>query len=128
MTDVGPEGADQGYGGKHLFLLWRRVGSRGLHRLPAQDVSIYAGLRPVEVRGGRWKPPWPTPQLKVYQLANASNPGAGRHIDAFPRRDTHRNTTRLFENLHCGLRPNPRKFRQSGFQTSTVWCSPRLVK
>src|SRR5271165_5061996 len=25
------------------------------------------------------------------------------------------------------VRPNPRKFRQSGFQTSTVWCSPRLL-
>src|SRR4029077_8706287 len=29
---------------------------------------------------------------------------------------------------HSGVvRPNPRKFRQTGFQTSTVWCSPRLL-
>jgi hypothetical protein len=25
------------------------------------------------------------------------------------------------------VRPNPRKFRQTGFQASTVWCSPHLL-
>jgi len=34
----------------------------------------------------------------------------------------------VWEVEHLGVvRPTPRKFRQSGFQTSTVWCSPRLL-
>ena len=63
VTDVGPEGADQGYGGKYLFLprdmtsrFPRATSSSGPRRITS--MLAYARSRS---RAGRWKKLWPTP-------------------------------------------------------------------
>ena len=88
ITDIGPEGADAGKGGKYLFLPPGFKGSAPAGYLTQQPKTfhIYVGLRPVAVNGGTLAQAVEyAKRLKAYPLSQAQNPPPGRYIDAYPK-------------------------------------------
>jgi len=88
LTDVGPQGADEGEGAKFLFLPpgYDKPVPEGYLVFRPKTYHLYVALRPVSVNGGTLDEAVAySKQLKAYPLANASNPGGGRYIDAFPK-------------------------------------------
>ena len=88
VADVGPEGADQGKGGKYLFLppgYDQPVPAGYLVQRP-KTYHLYVGLRPVAINGGTVAEGVKYSQLlKAYPLSQAGNPTPNRYIDAYPK-------------------------------------------
>jgi hypothetical protein len=88
VDDIGPEGADQGKGGKYLFVppgYNKPVPSGYLVQRP-KTYHLYIALRPVAIKGGTLAQGVEyAKQLKAYPLSQAGKPTPNRYIDAFPK-------------------------------------------
>lgn len=89
LADVGPPGDDKGAGGRYLFLPPGYSGavpdSYLVYR--PQTYGVHFAFRPVAKNGGTNADQAAyAQQLKVYRLADATNPPPTRFIDAYPKR------------------------------------------
>ena len=85
VTDVGPEGADEGFGGKYLFLPpgYDKPVPEGYIVFRPKTYHLYVALRPVSIKGGTLEEAVAySKQLKAYPLSQADTPPPGRYIDA----------------------------------------------
>jgi hypothetical protein len=89
FTDVGPDGADEGKGGKYLFLPPGYEGEvpEGYLVFRPYTYAVYAALRPVAEKGATNEDQVAYAKtLKVYRLSEASNPPPTKFIDAYPKK------------------------------------------
>jgi hypothetical protein len=85
LTDVGPSGADEGKGGKYLFVPPGYTGDipAGYIAFRPNTIHLYVALRPVPIGGGTPEQAVAYSQsLKAYPLAQAASPSPDRYIDA----------------------------------------------
>jgi hypothetical protein len=84
VTDVGPEGADEGDGGKYLFLTgYDKPVPEGYIVFHPKTYHLYVALHPVSIKGGTLEEAVAySKQLKAYPLSQADTPPPGRYIDA----------------------------------------------
>jgi hypothetical protein len=88
IADVGPAGDDKGKGGKYLFLPPGYTGTvpRGYLVYRPHTYTLPVALRPVSRNGGTLEDAVAyAKSLRAYSLKEASNPPAGRYIDAWPK-------------------------------------------
>ncbi|MGB3713032.1 MAG: DUF1254 domain-containing protein [Candidatus Promineifilaceae bacterium] len=89
FADVGPAGADEGEGGKYLFLPPGYEGEvpEGYLVFRPNTYAVYAALRPVAEKGATIEEQVAYARtLKVYRLSEASNPPPTNFIDAYPKK------------------------------------------
>jgi len=87
LIDVGTTGHDKGKGGKYLILPpgYKGETPKGYVVLPCNTFNQGFSFRPVMKDGATFEDTTAYAKtLKIYQLADAANPPATRHIDAFP--------------------------------------------
>ena len=87
LIDVGTTGHDKGKGGKYLILPpdYKGETPAGYVVLPCNTFNQGFSFRPVMKDGATFGDTTAYAKtLKIYQLADAANPPATRHIDAFP--------------------------------------------
>jgi hypothetical protein len=85
LSDVGPQGADAGKGGKYLFLPPGYKGDvpTGYFVFRANTTHLYAALRPVSINGGTLAQAVEYEHtLKTYPLTQATAPPPNRYIEA----------------------------------------------
>jgi hypothetical protein len=88
IVDVGPEGQDEGRGGKYLFLPpgYSEPVPDGYLVIRSEGYVIAGGFRPVPAHGGTAEDAHVyAQQMKVYWLADASAPKPTRFVDGFPK-------------------------------------------
>lgn len=88
IIDVGPAGADQGRGGKYLFLPPGYQGSvpSGYLVVKSAGYLISGGFRPVAMNGGTMEEAHTyAMRTRVYPLAQAANPKPTRFVDGYPK-------------------------------------------
>lgn len=87
LIDVGTTGHDKGAGGKYLILPPGYNGEipKGYIAVPSKTFNHGFSFRPVMKEGATFEDTTAyAKELKIYHLADAANPPATRHIDAFP--------------------------------------------
>ena len=89
LTDVGPQGADRGRGGRYLFLppgYGGTVPESGYLVFRPRSYAVYGALRPVAGPGASLEDVVAySKSLKVYPLGQADAPPETRFLDAYPR-------------------------------------------
>ena len=108
LIDVGTTGHDKGKGGKYLILPpgYKDETPKGYVVLPCNTFNQGFSFRPVMKDGATFEDTTAYAKtLKIYQLADAANPPATRHIDAFPSSYGSLPTYDLsfFEDIHAVL-------------------------
>ena len=89
LIDVGTTGHDKGKGAKYLLLPPGFDGNvpDGYMAVPATTYNSGFSFRPVMKEGATYEDTTAyAKELKIYHLADASNPPATKHIDAFPKK------------------------------------------
>ena len=89
FTDVGPAGADEGEGGKYLFLPPGYEGEvpEGYLIFRPYTYAVYAALRPVAEKGATIEDQVAYAKtLKVYRLSEAASPPGTNFLDAYPKK------------------------------------------
>jgi hypothetical protein len=88
IVDVGPEGSDEGRGGKYLFLPpgYSDPIPDGYIVVKMEGYAVAGGLRPVPAHGGTAEEAHVyAQQMKVYPLADAGAPKPTRFVDGYPK-------------------------------------------
>jgi len=89
LIDVGTTGTDKGKGGKYLILPPGHKGDTPDGYIVVRSDTINQGFafRPVMKEGATFEDTTAyAKKVKIYHLADAANPPATRHIDAFPKK------------------------------------------
>ncbi len=89
LIDVGTTGTDKGKGGKYLILPPGHTGEtpKGYIVVPSDTFNQGFSFRPVMKEGATFEDVTAYAQkLQIYSLADAANPPATRHIDAYPKK------------------------------------------
>jgi len=87
LIDVGTTGTDKGEGGKYLIVPPGHEGQmpEGYIVVPSDTFNQGFSFRPVMKEGATFEDTTAYAKtLRIYQLADAANPPATKHIDAFP--------------------------------------------
>ncbi len=89
LIDVGTTGTDKGKGGKYLVLPpgYKGETPKGYIAVPSDTINLGFAFRPVMKEGATFKDTTAyAKKLQIYYLADAANPPATKHIDAFPKK------------------------------------------
>lgn len=116
IADVGPSGIDQGKGGKLLFLPpgYKETAPGGYIVIPSQNYRIAFAFRSIRLPGMSDGDAQAYAQtLKMYPLAEASNPKSTRFVDPWPDRLSTLPfyDFRYFEELHDIISVEPVRLR-----------------
>jgi len=125
FTDVGPDGADKGKGGKFLLLPPGYEGEvpEGYLVFRPYSYAVHIALRPVAEPGATMEDQVAYAKtLKVYRLSDAANPPKTNFVDAYPKKwDTlPKYDISFFQDMAATI-------KSTTFRSSRTW-PPRSMK